>query len=245
MQVSAPISFGFRDFAIPVASVPYLLECRTPKRDIGQRGVDSFPVTRTCHLSPPRDPCSGMYHLSSTWLLHLGCATCPPEPSAFGTQENNELSSPSLFKPRIPIHTKPTRSFTYRDFAYRDFTTCEDEGSYPWVSRVPKRRNQFTLHRFGISHTGISRHNLRRRGFIPLGFPGAEMPKSIHTTPLRDFTYRDTGILRLAKTRGLALGFPGCRNADRQPRVLYKWMVQVTPMDLGIYGPDSFATCEG
>jgi hypothetical protein len=67
----------------------------------------------------------------------------------------------------------------HRGFAYRDFTTGEDEGSCPWVSRVPKRRNLFTLNRFGVSYTGIS---------------------------------------RLAKTRGLALGFPGCRNAETYSR---------------------------
>jgi hypothetical protein len=27
----------------------------------------------------------------------------------------------------------------HRGFAYRDFVTGEDEGSFPWVSRVPKR----------------------------------------------------------------------------------------------------------
>jgi hypothetical protein len=35
-----------------------------------------------------------------------------------------------------PIHTKIIRSFPYQDFV-----TCDDEGSFPLVSRVPKCRN--------------------------------------------------------------------------------------------------------
>jgi hypothetical protein len=30
-------------------------------------------------------------------------------------------------------------------FVYQDFVTCEDEGSFPLVSRMPKRQNLFTL----------------------------------------------------------------------------------------------------
>jgi len=63
----------------------------------------------------------------------------------------------------------------HRGFAYRDFATGEDEGSCPWVSRLPKRWNLFTLNWFGVSHIEIS---------------------------------------RLAKTRGLALGFTGCQNTE-------------------------------
>jgi hypothetical protein len=75
-----------------------------------------------------------------------------------------------------------------------------------------------------------------------LGFPGAEIPKPIHAKPFRCFTYwnfttgeynlplgfsgaetpkhqnlstlNHFGISRLANTRELALGFPGCRNAE-------------------------------
>jgi hypothetical protein len=32
-----------------------------------------------------------------------------------------------------------------RGFIYRDFATCEDEGSCPLVSRMPKHQNLFTL----------------------------------------------------------------------------------------------------
>jgi hypothetical protein len=135
-----------------------------------------------------------------------------------------------------------------RGFVYRDFVTCENEGSCPLVSRVPKRRNLFTLNRFGVSYTGISR--LAKRGVLPFGFPGAETPKPIHAKPIWGFVYRDfatgedegsfplvsrvpkrrnlftlnrfgvsyTGISRLAKTRGLALWFPGCRNAETYSR---------------------------
>jgi hypothetical protein len=98
------------------------------------------------------------------------------------------LGFPGAETPK-PIHAKPIRGF-----AYRDFTTGEDEGSCPWVSRVPKRRNLFTLNRFGVS--GMPKHrNLfsdwRRRGVLPLGFPGAEMPKPIHAKPIRGFAYQD------------------------------------------------------
>jgi hypothetical protein len=34
-----------------------------------------------------------------------------------------------------------------RGFVYQDFVTCEDEGSCPLVSRMPKCRNLFTLNR--------------------------------------------------------------------------------------------------
>jgi hypothetical protein len=34
-----------------------------------------------------------------------------------------------------------------RGFVYRDFVTCEDKGSCSLVSRMPKRRNLFTLNR--------------------------------------------------------------------------------------------------
>jgi hypothetical protein len=137
---------------------------------------------------------------------------------------------------------------THRGFGYQDFATCENEGSYPLVSRVPKRQNLFTLNQFGVSYTRISR--LRKQGVLPFGFPGAKMPKPIHGKPIRGFVYRDfttgknkgsyplvsrvpkcqnlfslnrfgvsyTGILRLAKTRGLALGFPRCRNVETHSR---------------------------
>jgi hypothetical protein len=77
----------------------------------------------------------------------------------------------------------------HRGFAYRDFATGEDEGSCPWVSRVPKCRNLFTLNRFGVCVPGF--RDWRRRGVLPLGFPGAETPKPIHAKPIRGFAYRD------------------------------------------------------
>jgi hypothetical protein len=105
------------------------------------------------------------------------------------------------------IYTTPLWDFTYQDFAYRDFATCEDKGFIPLG--FPKHRNHFTLHCFRISHTG----------------------KSIHTTPLRDFTYREINShytasgfhimgfcvlgFRNLRRRGVhTLGFPGCRNAE-------------------------------
>jgi hypothetical protein len=81
---------------------------------------------------------------------------------------------------------------THRGFTYRYFATGEDEGSCPWVSRVPKRRNLFMLNRFGVSHIGISR--LANTRELALGFPGcrnAETPKLIHAKPIRGFAYRD------------------------------------------------------
>jgi hypothetical protein len=40
------------------------------------------------------------------------------------------------------IHAKPIRGFVYQDSA-----TCENEGSFPFVSQVPKCQNLFTLNR--------------------------------------------------------------------------------------------------
>jgi hypothetical protein len=56
-----------------------------------------------------------------------------------------------------------------RGFMYRDFATCENEGSCPWVSQVPKCQNPFTLNRFGVSGIGILRL-VKTRG-LSLGFP--------------------------------------------------------------------------
>jgi hypothetical protein len=94
-------------------------------------------------------------------------------------------------------------------------------GSYPLVSWVPKRRNPFTLHRFGVSHSGF-------RGFHILGFriPGFDVRRrGVHTWvswvskrrnpfTLHRFGVSQTGISRCAKTRGLAPGFPRSRNSE-------------------------------
>jgi hypothetical protein len=85
-----------------------------------------------------------------------------------------------------------------RGFGYRDFTTCENEGSCPLVSRVPKRRNLFTLNRFGVSYIpGF--HDWRKRGVLPFGFPGAETPKPIHAKPIRGFVYLALGFPRISR----------------------------------------------
>jgi hypothetical protein len=129
-----------------------------------------------------------------------------------------------------------------RGFVYRDFATSENEGSFPLVSRVSKRRNLFTLNRFEVSYTGISR--LAKTRGLALWFPGCRNVETF--SPIWGFIYRDfatnedegsyplvsrvskrrnlftlnrfevsyTGISRLAKTRDLALWFPGCRNAE-------------------------------
>jgi hypothetical protein len=87
-----------------------------------------------------------------------------------------------------------------RGFVYRDFTTCEDEGSCPLVSRMPKRRNLFTLNR--LIHRA-------HRGFVYWDFATCEdegscplvsrMPKRRNLFTLnrlihrahRGFVYRD------------------------------------------------------
>jgi hypothetical protein len=58
----------------------------------------------------------------------------------------------------------------HRGFTYRDFETGEYEGTFPWVSRVPKHQNLFTLNQFGVLHINISRlENMRE---LALGFIG-------------------------------------------------------------------------
>jgi hypothetical protein len=72
--------------------------------------------------------------------LQMGC------PDSFGTPPYHKTLSDDLGL----IHR------AHRGFAYQDFATSEDEGSCPWVSRVPKHQNLFTLNHFGVSHIGIS-----------------------------------------------------------------------------------------
>jgi hypothetical protein len=77
-----------------------------------------------------------------------------------------------------------------RDFAYRDFATCENEGSCPWVSRVPKRRNPFTLKPI---------QDFAYRDFTTGEYEGtcpwvSRVPKRRNPftlKPIRDFAYRD------------------------------------------------------
>jgi hypothetical protein len=98
----------------------------------------------------------------------------------------------------------------HRGFAYQDFATGEDEGSCPWVSRVPKRRNPFTLHRFGVSHTGISR--LAKMRGLTLWFPGCRNTEtySRKTTHLQSASgFRVPGFRDLRKRGVLPFGFPG------------------------------------
>jgi hypothetical protein len=74
-----------------------------------------------------------------------------------------------------------------RGFVYRDFTTCEDEGSCPLVSRMPKRRNLFTLNRWSRSlmdQRPRSRRDFANREFVrsyPLTTPSRESTKCYPT----------------------------------------------------------------
>jgi hypothetical protein len=56
--------------------------------------------------------------------------------------------------------------------------------------------------------------DMRIQGNLPLGIPGAETPKHQTLTMLYHFGVSQVGISRHAKTRKLALGYPGCRNAE-------------------------------
>jgi hypothetical protein len=109
---------------------------------------------------------------------------------------------------------------TCRGFIYWDFMTCEDEGSFPLVSRMQKHQNLFTLNR--LIHRA-------HRGFVYRDFMTCEdegscplvsrMPKCRNLFTLKRLITECigvsyTGILRLAKTRGLALWFPRCRNVE-------------------------------
>jgi hypothetical protein len=108
-----------------------------------------------------------------------------------------------------------------RGFGYRDFATGEDEGSCPWVSRVPKRQNPFTLHRFGVSHTRISR--LAKMRGLTLWFPRCRNTETYSRktgSSTEPVGVSGTGISRLAKTRGLTLWFLGCRNAENLRELL-------------------------
>jgi len=136
------------------------------------------------HLSPPRDPFSGMYYLSSTWLLHLGCATCPSEPLAFRTQENNELPSPSLYKPRISIHrflyeiqqspvvwiqwSRFFQSFPRTRAAHHASPPMDGPNNFRDSSFLPQSASGFWVPGF---------RDLRKQGFFPFGFLSAEMTK--------------------------------------------------------------------
>jgi hypothetical protein len=74
-----------------------------------------------------------------------------------------------------------------RGFVYRDFTTCEDEGSCPLVSRMPKRRNLFTLNRLiHRAHQGFVYRDFvtcEDEGSCPLVSRMPKRPKLIHTKP--------------------------------------------------------------
>jgi hypothetical protein len=97
----------------------------------------------------------------------------------------------------------------------------------------------------GISWTGDS--GLASIKGLALRYPGyrnAELSYLIHS--LNYFGVSVIGVLRLAMIRVLPLCLPGYRNAETltDSHVSYKWMVQILPRTLGIYGPDFFATYE-
>jgi hypothetical protein len=103
----------------------------------------------------------------------------------------------------------------HRGFAYRDFATCEDKGSYPLVSQVPKHRNPFTLHRFGISHTGISHIRISQHAKTrvhTLWFPGyrnAETHSHFTDSGYRIPGFRISGFRNMRRQGFIPFGFPG------------------------------------
>jgi hypothetical protein len=77
---------------------------------------------------------------------------------------------------------------TLTPFAFRGFGT--PASSFPLEFRVPKRRNLFTLNRFGVSYTGISR--LAETRDLALWFPGCRNAENLfHAKPIRGFVYQD------------------------------------------------------
>jgi hypothetical protein len=108
-----------------------------------------------------------------------------------------QMGGPDSFGTPPPYHKTLSGDLglihrAHRGFAYRDFTTGEDEGSCPWVSRVPKHQNLFTLNHFGVSHIGF--RDWRIQGNLPLGFPGAETPKHQNLFTLNHFGVSHIGI---------------------------------------------------
>jgi hypothetical protein len=110
-------------------------------------------------------------------------------------------------------------------FGYRDFATCENEGSYPLVSWVPKPKPIHAKPAHPQSASGFrvpGFRDLRKRGVLPFGFLGAEA--ETYSRKTGSSTERvgvlGTGILQLAKTRGLTLWFPGCQNAENLRELL-------------------------
>jgi hypothetical protein len=81
------------------------------------------------------------------------------------------------------------------------------------VSRVPKRRKAlfkslFILSLLRVFHTpGL--HDLRRRGVLPFGLPGAETPKSRKLFPLSCFGVSHRGLRDLRRRGVLPFGLPG------------------------------------
>jgi hypothetical protein len=68
---------------------------------------------------------------------------------------------------------------------------------------------------------------MRVQGNLPLGIPGAEMPKHQTLTRLYHFGVSQVGISRRAKTRKLALGFPGCQNSET-PKLIHVRLFRVS-----------------
>jgi hypothetical protein len=76
------------------------------------------------------------------------------------------------------------------------------------------------------------------------GYRNAKLSYLIHS--LNYFEVSVIGVSRLAMIKVLPLCLPGYRNTETLTinHVSYKWIVQILPRNLGIYGPDFFATYE-
>jgi hypothetical protein len=123
-------------------------------------------------------------------------------------QEISHLGYPGAETPKLIY---PLNSLW--GFASRDFTMCDDKRSLIWVSQESKLRSSYIYAKLisGFRKSGF--RDMRIQGNLPLGIPGAETSKHQTLTMLYHFRVSQVGISRHEKTRKLALGYPGCRNA--------------------------------
>jgi hypothetical protein len=132
--------------SIPETRKPSIIQIYGPDRRLDQRprlnpGILPFGILAGSSLLFPRSPEPQRLQIFTTRPLQMD------GPDSFGTPPSYHMT---LSCDLGLIHR------ACQGFVYRDFMTCEDEGSCPLVSRVPKRQNLFTLNRFGVSYTGIS-----------------------------------------------------------------------------------------
>jgi hypothetical protein len=112
--------------------------------------------------------------------------------------------------------------------------------SGPLVSQMPKRRLTATCPSDGWRQPSAKINGRDLFGMINGHDQVPAFLNLIHTS--RHFGVSVIGISRVTKTRVLALWFPRvpkCQSAYQQPRVLYRWMVQVLPWIMGSTVPIS------